>query len=65
MSTVEPKPRPLTLEAHVLAYLGDYMTMLEESVKRVAQQELKAEPFKKAESTPGDLKCTASARNPS
>ena len=64
----EPKPRPITLEAHVLAYLGDLMTLFEESIKRLAQQEIS----KRAEcsapsaltldgSAPGDPKYTASA----
>jgi hypothetical protein len=65
MSAPEPKPRPLTLDAHVLAYLGDYMTMMEESVKRLAQEELKKKQTNSAESTPGAPKYTASARNPS
>jgi hypothetical protein len=58
----ESKPRPITLEAHVLAYLGDYMTVMEESIKRLAQQEL-LKHSKQAESVPADPKYTASARN--
>lgn len=64
----EPKARPITLEAHVLAYLGDYMTLFEESIKRLAQQELtkkieSSAPPKQGESKPGDPKYTASARS--
>jgi hypothetical protein len=29
-------PRPLKIEAHVLAYLGDFMNIFEASVKRLA-----------------------------
>jgi hypothetical protein len=29
-----PKPRPIKLEAHILAYLGDFLQTFEESVKR-------------------------------
>ena len=65
MSAPEPKPRHLTLDAHVLAYLGDYMTTMEESIKRVAQQEIQKQNSKEGESKPGDLKYTASSRNPS
>ena len=32
----KPKPRPIALEAHILAYLGDFMNVYEESVKRLA-----------------------------
>lgn len=59
----EPKPRPIILEAHVLAYLGDYMTLFEESIKRLAQQEIQKQNSKQAESVPGDPKYTASAHN--
>ncbi len=67
----EPKPRPLTLDAHILAYLGDYVTMLEESVKRIALEEVKKQQSNSAESLmpkedgskPADPKCTASSRN--
>lgn len=38
----KPKPRPLKLEAHILAYLGDFMSVFEESVKRKAIQTLKS-----------------------
>jgi hypothetical protein len=79
MSAPEPKPRPLTLDAHILAYLGDYVTMLEESVKRIAQEELKKQQTNSAlkqvvssapslmrdGSKPAAPGYTASARNPS
>ena len=35
---MEPKPRPLRVPIHILAYFGDYMTQFEESVKRIANQ---------------------------
>jgi hypothetical protein len=60
----EPKSRTLTLDVHVLAYLGDYMTMLEESVKRLALEEVKKQQNSKQDgSVPADPKCTASSRN--
>ena len=40
MERPEPKPRPIKLEAHILAYLGDFMSVFEESVKRLAQAQL-------------------------
>ena len=46
METPEPKPRPIKLEAHILAYLGDFMSVFEESVKRLAFAELNAESEK-------------------
>lgn len=61
----EPKPRHLTVDAHILAYLGDYVTMLEESVKRLAQEEVKKQQTNSAVSVPADPKYTASSRNPS
>jgi hypothetical protein len=67
----ESKPRHLTVDAHILAYLGDYVTMLEESVKRLALEEIKKQQTnsvpslmpKEAESVPADLKYTASSRS--
>ena len=59
----EPKPRHLVLEAHIVAYLGDYLTLFEESLKRLAQQAVQQLPPKKAECSPDDPKYTASARN--
>lgn len=35
---MEPKPRPVRVPIHVLAYFGDYMNQVEESVKRLAHQ---------------------------
>lgn len=35
----KPKPRPIVLDTAVLAYLGDYITMVEKGVKNIAQQE--------------------------
>ena len=29
---MDPKPRPLVLDAHVIAYLGDYMINLKKSL---------------------------------
>lgn len=36
----EPKPRPIKLESHILAYLGDFMSVFEESIKRIAKEEV-------------------------
>lgn len=33
----QPKPRPLILDAQVLAYLGDYLTIYKESITRIAK----------------------------
>ena len=35
----KPKLRPITFDTVVLAYLGDYITMLEEGVKQIAIKE--------------------------
>lgn len=53
-----PKPRPLKLEAHILAYLGDFMSVFEESIKRVAINTLKH-----AEQSQTGQSNTASARS--
>lgn len=37
----KPKSRHLELEAHVLAYLGDFLTTFEESIQRIALNTLK------------------------
>jgi len=37
-----PKSRIIKLEAHVLAYLGDFMSVYEESVKRLALAAIKS-----------------------
>ncbi len=55
-----PKPRPLKLEAHILAYLGDFMSVFEESVKRLATNSLK--PAGQNQTVQSN---TASARSPS
>ena len=52
------KPRPLKLEAHILAYLGDFMSVFEESVKRLAISTLK--PLEQSQT---DQSNTASARS--
>jgi len=52
------KPRPLKLEAHILAYLGDFMSVFEESVKRLAINTLK--PLEQSQI---DQSNTASARS--
>ena len=36
-----PKPRPIKLEAYILAYLGDFLLTYEESVKRTTLNTLK------------------------
>ena len=30
---MDPKPRPLVVDAHVIAYLGDYMINMKKSLK--------------------------------
>lgn len=55
-----PKPRPLKLEAHILAYLGDFMSVFEESVKRLATNTLKP-----AEQNQAGQSNTASVRSQS
>jgi 23S rRNA maturation mini-RNase III len=37
---MEAKPRPIKLEAHVLAYLGDFMNIFEESIRRQILKEI-------------------------
>ena len=44
MSSTEAKPRPIKLEAHVLAYLGDFMNIFEESIRRKALREIHTMP---------------------
>ena len=44
MSSTEAKPRPIKLEAHVLAYLGDFMNIFEESIRRKALREIHSIP---------------------
>ena len=44
MFSAEPKPRPIKLEAHVLAYLGDFMNVFEESIRRQALREIHTLP---------------------
>ena len=39
-SPMEAKPRPIKLEAHVLAYLGDFMNIFEESIRRQTLKEV-------------------------
>ena len=46
MSSTEPKSRPIKLEAHVLAYLGDFMNVFEESIRRQALREIHTLPSK-------------------
>jgi hypothetical protein len=68
-----PKPRPLKLEAHILAYLGDFMSVFEESVKRLATTSLEKggspntglNNLKHAEQSQAGQSNTASVRSPS
>lgn len=53
-----PKSRPIKLEAHILAYLGDFMSVFEESVKGIAINTLKHQG-----QTPISQSNTASSRN--
>ena len=52
-SRPEPKPRPIKIESHILAYLGDFMSVFEESVKRVAKQEVSKTQSPAAQSPAG------------
>ena len=52
MSSTEPKSRPIKLEAHVLAYLGDFMNVFEESIRRKALREIHALPRVPEQSKP-------------
>jgi hypothetical protein len=36
----KPKQRSIVLDIAVLAYLGDYITMVEKGVKQIAQEDL-------------------------
>lgn len=72
MSSTEPKPRPIKLEAHVLAYLGDFMNIFEESIRRQALREIHTLPKpsttgtqKPREPPPSSRWYTASAHSPS
>ena len=63
-----PKPRIVKLEAHVLAYLGDFMNVYEESVKRLAAkaaQDLKPSTQKRQGSSPASQWYIAFSHNPS
>ncbi len=37
----KPKQRPITFDIHILAYLGDYINMIEKSVKQIAEEKIK------------------------
>jgi hypothetical protein len=60
-SASEAKPRPLKLDSHILAYLGDYITVYEETIKRLARKASNSQ-YSQAQ-TQSDPKCTASAPN--
>lgn len=69
--STEAKPRPLKLDSHVLAYLGDYITVYEETIKRIARKAAQAAAAAPTASNtlnsegqiPAAPKCTASAPN--
>ena len=44
-----PRPRPLEVDAHILAYLGDFMIIFEQLVKKKAIEEIAQTPNKKKE----------------
>lgn len=52
--------RPVRLEIHVLAYLGDFMNVFEESIRRKALSIQNT-----SAPSPAFPQCTASVRNPS
>ena len=58
--TQVPMERPVRLEIHVLAYLGDFMNVFEESIRRKALSNLNT-----SVPSPAFPRCTASVRNPS
>jgi hypothetical protein len=47
---MEAKPRPLVVEAHILAYLGQYMNVFEKKMRERIQKE--ADKLPKVSSTP-------------
>ena len=50
----QPVQRPIKIEAHILAYLGDLMTLFEESVKNaVASAQAHSSIQKREEPSPG------------
>ena len=49
---MEPKPRPVRVPIHVLAYFGDYMNQFEESIKRLAHQAAQAKKEEKYSKPP-------------
>lgn len=53
----KPKPRFLKLDAHILAYLGDFMSMFEKSVQQQARNlaSVQAPPINKVLHTQGSL----------
>jgi 23S rRNA maturation mini-RNase III len=56
MSSTEAKPRQIKLEAHVLAYLGDFMNIFEESIRRKALREIHTMPEQPKPPTTGNQK---------
>ena len=54
---MEAKPRPIRLEAHVLAYLGDFMNIFDESIRRSVLKEINTPSLTKpaAPTTPPTL----------
>jgi hypothetical protein len=63
--SAEAKPRPLKLDSHVLAYLGDYITVYEETIKRIARKAAQDSAASNIQNSQGQIpaapKCTASA----
>lgn len=41
---MEPKPRPLVVDAHILAYLGQFMNMFEKKMRIRIQKEIATLP---------------------
>lgn len=63
---MKPEPRPLKLDAHVIAYLGDYMNNLKQSITRIAKETVQELNIQKRQAPKQTVRsCTASARNPS
>ena len=57
----KPKPRPLVLDAHVIAYLGDYMNNFKKSITRMTKEAINTQKLQAQ--TQSAQSNTASARN--
>jgi hypothetical protein len=60
---MDPKQRTLLLDAHVVAWLGNYISYVKATVRRKAEEQIKIQNT--SASLPAVPKCTASSRNQS